>query len=93
MEIDEHGFLLDSDKWTSEIAEELAKTQSIELTEKHWKVVNYIREYFISNRKLPMIKNLSKAISLKSNEIDELFPEGPDSICIVAGLQNSKGCF
>ena len=45
IEIDEDGFIQDPDKWNKGVAADLAKTEGVDdLTEEHWKVVNYLRE-------------------------------------------------
>jgi tRNA 2-thiouridine synthesizing protein E len=47
IEVDEDGFMAEPDLWTEEIAAALATTEGVEqMTDEHWKVVTYIREYF-----------------------------------------------
>ncbi len=38
------GYLVNLEDWTEEIAEIIAKEEGIELTEKHWDVINYLRD-------------------------------------------------
>ena len=47
VELDEDGFLEDYQVWTKEVAHALAATEEVEeLTEDHWKMINYLRDYF-----------------------------------------------
>jgi len=94
IEIDEDGFIQDPDKWNEGVAADLAKTENVDdLTEEHWKVVNYLREYFIEFGVAPMIRKLCKSTGFKLNKIYELFPSGPaKGACKVAGLPKPTGC-
>ena len=45
--LDEDGFLEDSDLWNEEVAKALALTEDVEeLTEEHWLLINYLRDYY-----------------------------------------------
>ena len=61
MEVDEDGFIQEPDKWTENVAKALAEKEGIgELTEAHWKVMNYLRNYFLENGIAPMVRKLTK---------------------------------
>jgi tRNA 2-thiouridine synthesizing protein E len=45
-EVDEEGFLVNLADWNEDIAKEMAKSDDIELTDEHWDVINFLREYF-----------------------------------------------
>jgi len=94
LEIDEDGFIQEPDKWNNEVAEALAKTEGVEeLTDAHWKLVNYLREYYLQFGVAPMIRKLCKDTGFKLNQIYELFPSGPaKGACKVAGLPKPTGC-
>ncbi len=94
LEIDEDGFIQDPDKWNEEVAAALAKTEGVdELTEAHWKLVNYLREYYLQFGVAPMIRKLCKDTGFKLNQIYEMFPSGPaKGACKVAGLPKPTGC-
>ena len=54
IEVDEDGFIQDPSIWTKELAEFLAKTEEVEeMTEKHWKLVNYLHDYYEKFELLP----------------------------------------
>ena len=93
-EVDEDGFLQDPTIWNEQVAQDLAKTEGVEqLTEEHWKVVNYLRNYYLQYGIAPMIRKLCKETGFKLNKIYELFPSGPaKGACKVAGLPKPTGC-
>ena len=93
-EVDENGFLQETDRWNEEIARAYALKDGVsELTEEHWKVINYLRSYYLENGICPMIRRLTKETDLKLRRIWDLFPEGPaDSACKWAGVPAPTGC-
>ena len=94
LDIDEDGFIQDPDAWDEAVAADLAKTEGVdELTEDHWKLVNYIREYYLEYQMAPMIRKVCKSTDFKLKEIYDLFPSGPaKGVCKVAGLPKPTGC-
>ncbi len=94
LEIDEDGFIQDPDEWDEAVAADLAKTEAVdELTDDHWKVVNYLRNYYLEYDMAPMIRKLCKETGFKLKEIYDLFPSGPaKGACKVAGLPKPTGC-
>ena len=58
VEVDDEGFLSNPDDWTEEMAPEIAKEEGInELTEGHWKVINFIRQDFKEKGQIPTIRS------------------------------------
>jgi tRNA 2-thiouridine synthesizing protein E len=93
-EVDEDGFLQEPERWNEEVAKDFASTEAVtELTEGHWKVINYIRGYYLEFGIAPMIRKLCKETGYKLKEIYELFPSGPaKGACKLAGLPKPTGC-
>ena len=91
---DEEGFLQEPERWNREVAVEMAKTEANgPLTEDHWKVIDYIRNYYLEYEIAPPIRMLVKATGLSLDKINELFPNGPaKGACKVAGLAKPTGC-
>jgi len=87
-EIDEEGFLTKGDTWTREIAQLLAEIQvSAELTEDHWKVVNYMRHYYLEIGSVPPVRKLSRDTGISLRELKTLFPVGlTKGACRIAGI-------
>jgi tRNA 2-thiouridine synthesizing protein E len=94
VDVDEDGFIQDPDVWSKALAAAIAKTEEVEeLTEDHWIVINYLREYYQEFGIAPMIRKLCKQTGFKLNYIYELFPSGPaKGACKVAGLPKPTGC-
>ncbi len=94
LDLDEDGFIQQPEKWNDQVALALAETEGVtKLTETHWKLVNYLRDYYQKFGVAPMIRKLCKETGLKLNEIYELFPSGPaKGACKVAGLPKPTGC-
>jgi len=93
-EVDEDGFLQEPERWNEEVAKDFAGTEAVaELTDGHWRVINYIRGYYVEFGIAPMIRKLCKETGYKLKEIYELFPSGPaKGACKLAGLPKPTGC-
>ena len=95
IEIDEDGFIQEPDKWNEAVAEDLAKEESntVPMGDDHWKLVNFIRQYYVDYETAPAIRMLCKKCDFKLNYIYEMFPKGPAAgACKVAGLPKPTGC-
>jgi len=100
LETDEEGYLLNLDEWTEDAAKLLADSENVELTENHWEVINFLREYYDEFQIAPAVRVLTKAIGKKfgkekgnSKYLYELFPYGPaKQACKIAGLPKPTGC-
>jgi dissimilatory sulfite reductase related protein len=94
IEVDEDGFMEKPELWNERVAAALANTEGLEnLGEAHWKVINYLREYYQKFGIAPMIRKLCKETGYSLKEIYELFPSGPaKGACKVAGLAKPTGC-
>lgn len=94
IEVDEDGFMQEPDDWNEAVAAALGGTEGVDdLTEDHWKVVKYLRDYYLQFGVAPMIRKLCKQTGFQLKEIYELFPSGPaKGACKVAGLPKPTGC-
>lgn len=99
-EVDDDGYLQNLDDWSKELAEHIASLEGIQLTDAHWEVINFLRDYYQKYQIAPMIKILVKEIGKvmgpeKGNTkyLYELFPAGPaKQACKIAGLPKPTGC-
>jgi dissimilatory sulfite reductase related protein len=94
IEIDEDGFIQEPGKWTEAVANDLAKGEgAYPMGEEHWKLVNYLRDYFLKYEIAPPIRMLCKQTGLDLKKVYQLFPSGPaKGACKVAGLPKPTGC-
>lgn len=99
-EVDEEGYLMDWQVWNEGIAGQMAKLDGLELSNEHWDVIRFLRDYFQKYQIAPMIKILTKEIGKvmgpeKGNTkyLYELYPAGPaKQACRYAGLPKPTGC-
>ncbi|HET9821088.1 MAG TPA: TusE/DsrC/DsvC family sulfur relay protein [Burkholderiaceae bacterium] len=100
VETDEEGYLVNLADWNEDIANEIAKSENVEMTENHWEVVNFLRQYYDEYQIAPAVRVLTKAIGKQLGEekgnskyLYELFPYGPaKQACKIAGLPKPTGC-
>ncbi len=75
--MDEDGFIQQPELWDDHLALALARTDGVaELTDAHWKIIHYIRDYFHEFEIAPMIRKLCKETGFSLREIYDLFPFG-----------------
>jgi tRNA 2-thiouridine synthesizing protein E len=99
-ETDEEGYLVNLADWNKDIAEAIAKAENVEMSDNHWEVVNFLREYYDEYQIAPAVRVLTKAIGKQlgvdkgnSKYLYELFPYGPaKQACKIAGLPKPTGC-
>ena len=100
IETDEEGYIVNLSDWDEDVANELAKEEGIDMSDNHWEVVNFLREYYDEYQIAPAVRVLTKAIGKKlgpekgnSKYLYELFPYGPaKQACKIAGLPKPTGC-
>jgi len=95
IEVNEEGFLAHPDEWDKDVAVSLARAEEgIEnLSEDHWAVINYIRNYYLEKNLAPMVRKVCSNTGFQLRYIFDLFPSGPaKGACKIAGLPKPDGC-
>ncbi len=79
------GFVENIEDWSERVAEVIAAAEDIELSERHWDLINFLRDEFINNggnqpntRKI--VKSMSKKwgdSSINAKSLYDLFPGDP----------------
>jgi len=94
IERDADGHLKNRIDWNEVIARELANEEGItELTDRHWAVINYMKNEFDAHGDAPSIRKLTKESGVDTKELYALFPKGPaKKAAKIAGLPKPKGC-
>lgn len=100
IELTDDGFLSDRSLWSAAIATALADKVGIALTEKHWQVIDFLRQFYQQFQVIPplriFIKNLKLAVGEEignSLTLHQLFPDSPLKLaCLIAGLPKPKHC-
>ncbi|MBI3563174.1 MAG: TusE/DsrC/DsvC family sulfur relay protein [Gammaproteobacteria bacterium] len=93
-----NGYLVNTEDWNKEVAERIAVQEGImELTPRHWDIINYLREeYFNNNQNQPNERTILKAMNDKwgkatSKDTYDLFPQMPSKQGgKIAGLPESR---
>ena len=91
---DAEGFLTDPQQWNEEVAAMIASEAGIaELTPRHWLVVSYMRETYLTTGEAPSIRTLGKASGVEIKELYVLFPKGPAKLAArIGGIPKPRGC-
>lgn len=96
----DQGYLINMNDWNEEVARELAGTEGIALTEAHWEIIDFIRDYYLQYKHLPNARVFTKAVAKQlgqdkgnSRYLHRLFPNGPlKYACKFAGLPKPPTC-
>ena len=92
VEVTEEGFLVDPAQWTKEIAEEIAKEENIELTDKHFEVFEFLRDNHAKGANLT-IRMVGKSGITDIKGLYQLFPGGPlKKSSRIAGIPKPTSC-
>ena len=100
LETDEEGYLANLNDWEKDVATVMAKSEDLELSDDHWEIINFLREYYEEYQIAPAVRVLTKVAGKKlgadkgnSKYLYELFPYGPaKQACKFAGLPKPTGC-
>jgi dissimilatory sulfite reductase related protein len=94
VDVDAEGFLTNPEQWNQQIAEAIATQNGItELTDRHWLVVTFMRDRYLSTGAAPSIRSLGKESGVPIKELYQLFPKGPAKLAAkIGGIPKPKGC-
>lgn len=100
IETDAYGYLLDLNQWNEDVAQAIAQLENIELTEAHWEVIYFVRNFYQEYKTSPAIRMLVKAMAQNLGEekgnsryLQRLFPDGPAKQATkLAGLPKPAKC-
>lgn len=86
--LDKDGFLMTAQEWTTDIAKALAQEEVPEgLTEDHWKIIVYLRQYYLDIGSIPPVRKLSRETGFTLREMKKMFPNGlAKGACKIAGI-------
>ena len=90
--VSEEGYLEDMSQWNEDIAKEIANEIGIELTDKHFEVLNYLREKTEAGDSLS-IRSVGKSGVTDVKGLYKLFPKGPLKFSSkIAGIPKPTSC-
>jgi TusE/DsrC/DsvC family sulfur relay protein len=95
IELDNEGYLLNTDDWSPELAELLAREEDIELTDERLEIVHFVREHFEERECIPEMRALLKTLRERHGKeiatrkyVYNLFPYGyGQQACKIAGMR------
>ncbi len=90
---DDEGFMVDASAWTKEIGLAIAEALEVEMTDRHWQVIDFARADFDASGEPPTLRRITKQTDVSMKEIYQLFPDGPAKLAAnIAGLKKPTGC-
>ncbi len=93
LEVDAEGFLQKPEQWNEDVARAIAADLGIELTDRHWLVVRFMRNRFLETGTAPTIRSLGKESGVSTKELYQLFPKGPAKLAAkIGGIPKPHGC-
>lgn len=94
VQVNDEGFMTNPAEWDKEIAVELAKEEGIaELTDAHWKVIDYCRAEGAKSGKAPTLRQITTGTGISTKELFGLYPKGPaKKVARISGLGKPEGC-
>lgn len=97
--IDENGFLVEPDEWNADVARALARQQGIELTEDHWEVIAFMREFLAEHSVAADARFVMRFLEQRAGNpgksgrdlLFELFPYGyVGQACRISGMRQPR---
>ncbi len=94
VEINEEGFFEHPDEWNKDMVPEIARDAGVgELTDQHWRVINFMRSEYEHKGAGPTVRMLGKTSGVSIKELYQLFPKGPAKLAArIAGIPKPRGC-
>jgi len=94
VQVNDEGFMTDPNEWNKELAVVIASEEGItEMTDEHWKVIDYCREVGMESGSAPTLRNITNGAGVSTKELFGLFPKGPaKKVAKISGLGKPEGC-
>lgn len=92
VEVNDEGYMLDPEQWNKNIAIEIAKEEGVDLSEKHFTIIDYIREKTLKGEVLSL-RRIGKSGVVDIKEFYQLFPGAPlKKATKIAGVPKPESC-
>lgn len=90
--VNEEGFMTDFKQWDKGIGEALAQENNVNLTPRHWQVIEYLQGEY--KKEVPLsIRKIGKSGVLDIKEFYSLFPNAPlKTSTKIAGIPKPASC-
>jgi TusE/DsrC/DsvC family sulfur relay protein len=91
--VDEEGFMTEYDEWSDELGQQLATNIGIDLTDRHWEAVRFLRSDYAEQGETATLRRVSTMGGIPTKELFQLFPKKPaKKMAYIAGLPKPAGC-
>lgn len=100
VDTDQEGYIQDMEAWSEDFAKALAAQEGLTLTDEHWEIIHYIREYFAEHQVQAQVRDMIKHFRETWGEergnnhyLHEIFPKGGPQKQgnRLAGIRRTKG--
>lgn len=92
VDVNDEGYFNDPSQWTKEIAVEIAKDEGLELTDKHFEMLEYLRNKFNNGEQLT-IRGINKSGVVDVKTFYQMFPGAPlKKSTKIAGIPKPTSC-
>jgi dissimilatory sulfite reductase related protein len=93
IELDEDGYMTNHAQWNRDVAAALAQELGIELTDAHWRVLDFIDKDFNEKGVVPGMRRMNKICGIPTKDLYALFPDGPiKKAARIAGYPKPASC-
>lgn len=92
---DVEGYLTDPEDWSEGLANDLAQEESVELTQAHWPILHFMRDYWLEHKVAPDVRHVTRHLAQETGMdkkaakqmLFTLFPYGyVKQACKIAGM-------
>jgi TusE/DsrC/DsvC family sulfur relay protein len=91
--VDAEGFLTEYSEWDEELARSLAAQIGIELTDRHFEAIRFLRTDYADRGETATLRRISTVGGIPIKTLFELFPQKPaKKLAYIAGLPKPHGC-
>jgi tRNA 2-thiouridine synthesizing protein E len=91
--VDEEGFLTEFDEWDEELARQLAANIGIDLGDRHWDAIEFLRSDYAEQGETATLRRVATLGGIPTKELFQLFPKKPaKKAAYIAGLPKPVGC-
>jgi len=92
VDVNDEGYMTNRSQWTKDVAAAIAKEEGVELTEKHYPVIEYLRDRSAKGESLT-IRSVGTSGLIDIKGFYQLFPGAPmKKAAKIAGIPKPASC-
>lgn len=93
VQVDDEGFMTVYDEWTEELGAALAATIGVEMTDRAWETIRFLRSDFAEQGETATLRRVTSVGGIPTKELFQMFPKKPaKKMAYIAGLPKPVGC-